>query len=178
MGPVHLLPHQMFLLVPSPSEVLRRSWGRKRGRSSPEQFGNQNNQMTPLLILRRFLKEIACKRWFLLLFRCASISWIHVVEWASQSLSHSCFWDFVKSWAYLQAMFRVCSGYVQGMFRVFSGYVQGTFRVRSGYVQGTFRVCSGYEQGMFRVCSEYVQSMFRVCFGYVQVMFRLCSGYV
>ena len=53
----HLLPHQMFLLVPSPSEVPRRSWGRKRGRSSPEQCGNQNNQMTPLLIPRRFLKE-------------------------------------------------------------------------------------------------------------------------
>ena len=40
------------------------------------------------------------------LFRCASISWIHVWEW----VSHSCFWDFVKSWAYLQAIFRVCSG--------------------------------------------------------------------
>ena len=48
-----------------------------------------------------------------LLFRCASISWIHVGEWVSQSLSHSCFWDFFKSWAYLQAIFRVCSGYVQ-----------------------------------------------------------------
>ena len=68
MGPVHLLPHQMFLLVPSPSEVPRRGWGRKLGRSSPEQFGNQNNQMTPLLISRRFLKDIACKRWFLLRF--------------------------------------------------------------------------------------------------------------
>ena len=68
MGPVHMLPRQMFLLVPSPSEVPRRNWGRKRGRSSPEQFGNQNNQMTPLLIPRRFLKDIACKRWFLIRF--------------------------------------------------------------------------------------------------------------
>ena len=68
MGPVHLLPHQMFLLVPSPSEVPRRNWGRKLGRSSPEQFCNQNNQMTPLLIPRRFLKDIACKRWFLIRF--------------------------------------------------------------------------------------------------------------
>ena len=57
MGLVHLLPHQMFLLVPSPSEVPRRSWGRKRGRSSPEQFGNQNNQMTPLWIPRTSLAK-------------------------------------------------------------------------------------------------------------------------
>ena len=43
-----------------------------------------------------------------IIFRCANISWIHVGEW----LSYSCFWDFVKSWAYLQGMFRVCPEYV------------------------------------------------------------------
>ena len=53
------------------------------------------------------------------LFRCASISWIHVEE----SLINSRFCDLVKSCADLQSMFRVCSGYVQGMFRVCSEYV-------------------------------------------------------
>ena len=50
-------------------------------------------------------------------FRCAIISWIHLGE----SVINSCFWDFVKSWAYHQGMFRVCSGYVQSRFTVGSG---------------------------------------------------------
>ena len=89
MGPVHLHPHQMFLLVPSPSEVPRRNWGRKRGRSSPEQFGNQNNQMTPLLIPRRFLKDIACKRWFLLRFFFESHLVNTITHQSSPGCSHS-----------------------------------------------------------------------------------------
>ena len=89
MGLVHLLPHQMFLLVPSPSEVPRRNWGRRRGRSSPEQFGNQNNQMTPLLIPRRFLKDIACKRWFLLRFFFESHLVNTITHQSSPGCSHS-----------------------------------------------------------------------------------------
>ena len=65
------------------------------------------------------------------IFRCASISWIHVGEWVIDS----CFWDFIKSWAFLQGMFSVCSGYVQSVFRVCSECVQSVFRVCSECVQ-------------------------------------------
>ena len=70
------------------------------------------------------------------LFRCASISWIHV----GKSVSHS----------------------VIDVFEILSnlGHI---FRLSSDYGPGMFRVCSEYVQGMFRVCSEYVQGMFRVC---------------
>ena len=52
------------------------------------------------------------------------------------------FGDFVKSWAYPQGLFRVCSGHVQSIFRVFSESVQSMFRVCSEYAQIRFRVGS------------------------------------
>ena len=72
------------------------------------------------------------------IFRCASISWLHVGEW----LSGWCFWDFVKSWAYLQSVFRVCSECVQSVSRVPSECLQSAFRVPSECLQSAFRVPS------------------------------------
>ena len=75
------------------------------------------------------------------LVRCASISWIHVGEWLSES--------FIN-------VFEILSN-LGHIFRVCSGCVQSVFRVCSGCVQSVFRVCSGYDQSMLRVCLEYVQ---------------------
>ena len=69
----------------------------------------------------------------LFLFRCASISWIHVGDWFM--------------------FLRFCQ-----IFGMSSGYVQGMLRVCSGCVQSVFRVCSKCVQSMFRVCSKCVQS--------------------
>ena len=55
------------------------------------------------------------------IFRCASISWIHVGEWVSGWVMFLRFCQFLGiSSGYLQGMFRVCSEYVQSMFRVCS----------------------------------------------------------
>ena len=73
------------------------------------------------------------------LFRCASISWIHV----GKSVSHSVI-DVFEILSNLGHIFRLSSVFVQVMFRVFSEYVQSMFRVFSEYVQSIFRVYSGY----------------------------------
>ena len=109
--------------------------------------GVSDGQHFPALYF--FFKVYICP-----LFRCASISWMHVGE----SLI-----NVFEILLNLGHIFRVCSEYVQSMFRVCSEYAQGMFR----YVQIMISVCSGYVQSMFRVCSEYVQSMFRVCSEYV-----------
>ena len=66
------------------------------------------------------------------IFRCASISWIHVEESVSQSLSN---------------VFEILSN-LGHIFRLSSGYAQGRFK----YVQSVFRVCSECVQSVFQVC--------------------------
>ena len=46
----------------------------------------------------------------------------------SQSVINSCFWDFVKSWAYHQSMFRVCPECVQSVLRVYFHFI--TYRLK------------------------------------------------
>ena len=70
------------------------------------------------------------------IFRCASISWIHVGESVSHSVIH--------------------------VFEILSN-LGHLIRVLSECVQSVFRVCSECVQNVFRVCSECVQSVFRVC---------------
>ena len=60
------------------------------------------------------------------LFRCASISWIHVGE----SVINSRVLDLIKSWVYLQSRFRACSEQVQSRFRAGPEQVQS--RLRAG----------------------------------------------
>ena len=62
------------------------------------------------------------------LFRCASISWIHVGESVTQSFM---FLRFCQIFGIYSGMFRVCSECVQSVFRVCSECVQSAFRVCS-----------------------------------------------
>ena len=107
------------------------------------------------------------------LFRCASISWIHVGESLSQ---------WVMNFRFCQIL-GISSDYIQRMFRVFSGYVHSMFRACSEQVQSQLVAQLDYhlvaprteKYGMRCASSEQVQIRFRVGSEKVQSIFRACS---
>ena len=81
------------------------------------------------------IKVIRCLAKNIIIFRCASISWIHVGESVSESFMFLRFCQILGIFSgCAQDMFKVCSECVQSVFRVCSECVQSVFSVGSGLV--------------------------------------------